>query len=174
MINVNLEPKKPLYMDTVTEGCPFCKRENQEMAFLESDNFLALYNIAPILRGHSLVVPKRHAVSLMDLNETESAELVAFSRKVTLLLQFAFKSDGFDWSLQDGINAGQTVSHFHLHIVIRSKMDLGGQDWFQLIQENNKTLLDSSSRPRLSDDEYLFYTEYIKDQYKKMNQISED
>lgn len=161
-------------MEDVLITCPFCKRENQEMSFTESDNFIAIYNIAPILRGHSLVVPKRHVISLMDFSEIELAELVSFSRKVTQLLQFAFKSDGFDWSIQNGIDAGQTVSHFHLHIVIRSKLDLGGKDWFKLVQENNQTLLDSSSRPKVSREEYLFYTDYLKDQYKVLSQTSPD
>jgi bis(5'-adenosyl)-triphosphatase len=145
--------------------CPFCKETVTGSSFMHSDNFLAIYNIAPILRGHSLVIPKRHVISLFELSEAESTEFFMFSKEVTELLMEAFKGEGFDWSIQEGIVAGQSVLHLHLHIVIRKPNDMKEQvEWYHKVKENELAQLDSNSRPRLSDNEYLFYSDYLRNE----------
>ena len=104
--------------------CPFCRPWISEAVFAESQNFMAVYNIAPILPGHSLIVPKRHLESILDLSENELSEMMIFARKVTTVLLEVFHAEAFDWSVQDKEAAGQTISHLHLHMVPRLVGDL--------------------------------------------------
>ena len=62
-------------------SCPFCGTNIRETVFAESKNFCAIYNIAPILPGHSLIIPKRHLESLMDLSDSELCEMMIFGRE---------------------------------------------------------------------------------------------
>lgn len=149
----------------VDGNCPFCKETVTGSSFMHSANFLAIYNIAPILRGHSLVIPKRHISSLFELTDCELAEFFKFSKEVTELLMEAFKGEGFDWSIQEGTVAGQSVPHLHLHVVIRKANDMEVQDeWYHQVRENELAQLDSNSRPRLSAKEHLFYTDYLRNE----------
>jgi bis(5'-adenosyl)-triphosphatase len=160
-----------------TGECPFCRATVESNAFMESENFLAIYNIAPILRGHSLVIPRKHVESLFDLSEIELTEFTQFSKKVTELLLEAFKGDGFDWSIQEGLSAGQSIPHLHLHIVIRKPKDIGDEsEWYMIIRENEKNVLDSASRAHLSDEEYRFYTDFLKNelQLKKSKSLDKE
>jgi bis(5'-adenosyl)-triphosphatase len=158
-----------------TGECPFCRDTIESNAFMESEGFLAIYNIAPILRGHSLVIPRKHVESLFDLSGSELAEFTQFSKKVTELLLEAFKGDGFDWSIQEGLSAGQSIPHLHLHIVIRKPKDLGEEsEWYSKIRENEKHILDSASRPHMSEEEYKFYTDFLKNELHSKNKKSLD
>ncbi len=140
--------------DPQTTQCPFCRQDVQAGHFATSANFLALYNLAPILPGHSLVIPRRHILSLMELSDRELCELTLFSRDVVKILQKAFGSRAFDWTIQEGWEAGQTIPHLHLHIIPRAKGDLPQPgDWYPLMEQNELEILDSESRRRLTEEE---------------------
>jgi bis(5'-adenosyl)-triphosphatase len=137
------------------EECLFCKKRILENCFASSLNFAAIYNIAPILPGHSLIIPKKHFISLIELPDDYIAEMMVFAKKATSVLKHVFECDGFDWTIQDGVSAGQTVPHLHLHIIPRKQLDLPeSNEWFAKIPENEKQLIDSQHRERLSNDEY--------------------
>ena len=128
-------------------GCPFCDESVPEITFLESPGFRAITNIAPILPGHSLIVPKRHVESLLALSDDEVAEMVQISRKAVALLMRFYGSTGFDWTIQESQAAGQSIPHLHLHLIPRRDGDLPNPgDWYARLIEFN-------GRPRLSQDE---------------------
>ena len=134
--------------------CPFCREDVQAGHFAASDNFLALYNLAPILPGHSLVIPRRHILSLMELDDRELCELTLFSRDVVKILQKAFGSRSFDWTIQEGLDAGQSIPHLHLHIIPRVQGDLPQPgDWYPLLEQSELEIIDSEARPKLTEDE---------------------
>jgi bis(5'-adenosyl)-triphosphatase len=136
--------------------CPFCRDEVQAAHFAASDHFLALYNLAPILPGHSLVVPRRHILSLMELGDPELCELTLFSRDIVKVLQKAFGSRSFDWTIQEGVEAGQTIPHLHLHLIPRTQGDLSQPgDWYPLMQQSEAEIIDSAARPRLSEHDMM-------------------
>ena len=137
------------------EDCVFCNRAVVEKSFYSTAGFSALYNIAPILPGHTLVIPNRHYQSLDELSETELGNMMIFARKITAVLKTVFKCDGFDWTIQDGVSAGQTVPHLHLHIIPRKPFDLPeSNEWYSKIPENESKLLDSQQRARMNDHAY--------------------
>ncbi len=144
-------------------SCLFCRKEIIEKSFYNTERFSAIYNIAPILPGHSLIIPNKHYTSLFELPEDELCEMMLFARKITTVLKTIFNCDGFDWTIQDGISAGQTVPHLHLHIIPRKPLDLPeANEWYSKIRENEVQMLDSANRERLSDVEYDSITQLLK------------
>lgn len=137
------------------EDCPFCSSACQRSAFHADDRFLAIYNIAPVLPGHSLVVPRAHVQSMLDFADSELAQFVLFARQVTHLLAGAFAADGFDWTIQDGRSAGQSVPHLHLHIIPRHAGDLPDPgDWYPALIADGRATIDSAVRSRLTSTEH--------------------
>ena len=144
--------------------CPFCLPGTQSNAFASSGSFLALYNIAPILPGHALIIPRMHVESMRSLPDDLIAEFFLFAREVTEILLSYYNADAFDWSIQDNEAAGQTVPHLHLHIVVRHHSDLSAPgDWYPLLDANGKT--GSEGRPKLSKSEYTEITEQLRSAY---------
>jgi bis(5'-adenosyl)-triphosphatase len=135
-------------------NCPFCQEKIKVSAFAESNHFYAICNIAPIVPGHSLIIPKTHISSMLILSDNEFSEMMIFAKEVTQILLKAFNSDSFNWSVQDNDAAGQTVSHLHLHVVPRHMGDMKeAGDWYPMIRQNDKEILDSNQRPKLSQEQ---------------------
>jgi bis(5'-adenosyl)-triphosphatase len=154
---------------TSIENCPFCNTNVLDAEFAESENFRAIYNRAPILAGHSLVIPKRHVKGLMDLSELELCELVIFGRKAVKILLRAFSARAFDWSIQDGEEAGQTVPHLHLHLIPRKSDDLPRPgDWYSQLRKSHSQVIDSGSRVKLTPDQMKETVTYIRKVAKGM------
>ena len=137
--------------EIISKDCPFCNPDRRRAQFAEAGNFLAIYNIAPILPGHSLIIPRWHVQSLMELDDDEICEMVLFSRNVVRLLQKVFGATGFNWTIQEGEEAGQTVPHLHLHLIPRMPGDLPRPgDWYPKLVESEEKIIDSEARPRLT------------------------
>jgi bis(5'-adenosyl)-triphosphatase len=132
---------------TPIDECPFCAASIDDVSFMESPRFRAIVNIAPILPGHALVIPKHHVESLLALSDEEIAEMVGLSRRAVARLMQVYGSDGFDWTIQESEAAGQSVPHLHLHLIPRVRGDLlNPGDWYP-------RLIEYQDRPRLSHDE---------------------
>ena len=145
------------------ENCPLCSPKIRDHIFSESGAMMAIYNIAPILPGHSMIVPKRHVESIFKLNDEELVDLFRFSREITHLLMNVFGADGFDWSLQESEAAGQSVSHLHLHIIPRQTGDLKQPgDWYAMLEKQRHTLIDNPGRKKLSLEEMKNTVAYIQ------------
>ncbi|MCL5009511.1 MAG: HIT family protein [Candidatus Parvarchaeota archaeon] len=104
--------------------CMFCNVINIDSnKFYEDDLFMAIYNIRPVTRGHSLVIPKRHVNGLLSLDEEEKKNIMSFIRKtVFIALKFA-DAYQFDVTLQEGKDAGQSINHLHFHVIPRKADD---------------------------------------------------
>ncbi|MFA6949103.1 MAG: HIT domain-containing protein [Lentimicrobiaceae bacterium] len=127
-------------------NCPFCNPEVVATSFADESGFFAIYNHAPVVPGHSMVIPFKHCQDLMELTDDEFDLLFRFVRKITCFLNQYFKTTQFDWSLQQGIAAGQSVSHMHVHIIPRKVHDLPeGQEWYFKLNEDEFRSLDSKS-----------------------------
>jgi bis(5'-adenosyl)-triphosphatase len=133
--------------------CPFCRPKIMECVFLESVNFLAIYNIAPVLPGHSLIIPRSHIKSFIELNPELRAEFLDVTAMAVRILLQAFQTDAFDLSVQEKPEAGQTIEHLHLHIVPRIKDDLPQPgDWYPVIHTSDRMIMDDKDRNRLDED----------------------
>jgi diadenosine tetraphosphate (Ap4A) HIT family hydrolase len=99
----------------------------------EDDEVVAFLTIEPIAPGHTLVVPKRHVASIYELSPGEQAALWATVAEARQRLQDQLHPDGFTIGVNDGVAAGQTVPHAHIHIIPRHNGDVsdprGGVRW---------------------------------------------
>lgn len=140
-------------MSTTAQSCPFCHTDIQKAVFAESPNGLALYNIAPILPGHSLIVPRLHYPRISDIPDDIWAELMDFSRQISAFLMQVFQADGSDWTIQDGWSAGQTVPHVHLHLIPRHLGDFPEPgDWYPRFEQMQSDAV-TQARVRLTEGE---------------------
>lgn len=117
--------------------CPFCTIEPDRI-WLGSEVAVALADVHPIAEGHTLVVPRRHVTSIYELTAAEQAEIWALVSRVREALLARFKPDAFNIGVNDGLAAGQTVAHAHVHVIPRRHRDVpdprGGIRW--IIAEN--------------------------------------
>lgn len=108
--------------------CIFCKIANKEFAaevVYEDAHATAVLDIHPIAPGHTMVLPKIHAETILDLDDTEVGPLFTAVKRVTALLNEAFHPDGFTIGINHGKWAGQAVDHLHIHVIPRWKTDGG-------------------------------------------------
>ncbi len=83
----------------------------------------AIRDAFPVSPGHTLLVPRRHVVSLFDLTVVEWVELGQLLAWVRTALQAEFRPDGFNIGVNEGVAAGQTVMHLHVHLIPRYRGD---------------------------------------------------
>jgi bis(5'-adenosyl)-triphosphatase len=140
---------------------PFLKNCSQSV-FHDNTWLLALYNIAPVVPGHSLVLPRRPVARMTDLSTDESRSLVPFALEVIQILERVFKTPDFNWIIQDGQSAGQTVFHVHLHLIPRHQGDVPDPgDWYPQFISHQSHMIDSQNRPRLNPNEVSLITQRL-------------
>jgi histidine triad (HIT) family protein len=106
--------------------CVFCKIINGEIPaykVYENDYVLAFLDIAPITKGHTLVIPKTHQESVSALDPQFQSEMMQVASSIGRALTKVDEYDGFNLHLSNGECAGQVVPHAHLHVVPRSGTD---------------------------------------------------
>jgi diadenosine tetraphosphate (Ap4A) HIT family hydrolase len=112
--------------------CPFCHLQTPRIV-LEKDFVVAIFDGFPVADGHMLVVPKRHVTSLFDLPEVELAAVWKMVAQARGKILAELKPAGFNIGVNDGLAAGQTVMHAHVHIIPRQQGDTadpsGGVRW---------------------------------------------
>ena len=111
--------------------CPFCNLPKQRI-ILQTGTTLVFFDSFPVTEGHTLVIPKRHVASIFELPAEELAALWEQMAVVRNLLA-DLKPDGFNIGVNDGVAAGQTIPHAHIHVIPRRKGDSpdarGGIRW---------------------------------------------
>ncbi|MBU6321134.1 MAG: HIT family protein [Patescibacteria group bacterium] len=106
--------------------CPFCTRADiRERAIVENDLAWAFPTNIPITPGHTLVVPKRCVATLAELTPEERLAILDMTVEIQEALKSAFGAEGFNVAWNHGGIGGQSVPHFHLHIVPRRAGDEG-------------------------------------------------
>ena len=91
----------------------------------------ALVNLKPLLPGHVLVCPVRCTARLAHLSPTETADLFVTVQQVSKMISRVYNASALNVAIQDGVDAGQSVPHVHVHIIPRSADDMkdrGGGD----------------------------------------------
>jgi len=111
---------------TQDNNCIFCKiikREIKAEIIEESNSFIAVKDAKPVTNGHTLIIPKKHLVTLLDIPDKMGEELLNFKKKVAGKLIDTKKGDGFNIIMNNLQCAGQAVMHAHLHIIPRKDGD---------------------------------------------------
>lgn len=106
--------------------CGFCDNpKNLEREIIRTDLAWAFPTMTPIVPGHTLVCPIRHVATFDELTPEELTAIFDLAEKLKLALIKTFDASGFNFAWNESEIAGQTVPHFHLHIVPRKKGDAG-------------------------------------------------
>jgi ATP adenylyltransferase len=106
------------------EDCPFC-RELVSDIMARNSLAIAFPDKYPIVIDHTLIVPLRHTSSFFDLNSHErNACLLLVDEMRHMILKKDKTVTGFNIGINDGVDAGQTVFHSHIHIIPRRKGDV--------------------------------------------------
>ncbi len=108
------------------EDCIFCKIAAGEIpskTLYEDEQFRVILDLGPATRGHALILPKNHAADLYELPDETAAAAMKLAKKMALLLRERLGCDGLNLVQNNGEVAGQTVPHFHLHLIPRYRED---------------------------------------------------
>lgn len=106
--------------------CIFCKILNNEIpsfTVYEDEDFKAILDIAPATKGHVLIIPKEHSENIFELSNDKAEKLFLVAKKITTALKNILNVSNFNLIQNNGRIAGQTVNHFHLHIIPRYSLD---------------------------------------------------
>ena len=114
------------------ENCIFCKIANGEIpaaTLYEDENFRVILDLGPASKGHALILPKSHAANIYELSDEMAAKAMILAKKMATAMTAALKCDGFNIVQNNGECAGQTVFHFHMHLIPRYEGDGVGLTW---------------------------------------------
>lgn len=108
------------------DNCIFCKIANGEIpskTVYEDELFRVILDLGPATRGHALILPKSHFANLYEIPEEIAGEAMKLAKKMTEKITGKLHCDGFNLVQNNGETAGQTVFHFHMHLIPRYEGD---------------------------------------------------
>ena len=106
------------------DNCIFCKIANGEIpsaTLYEDEDFRVILDLGPASKGHALILPKAHAANIYELPDETAGKAMILAKKMAGKLRDALNCDGFNVVQNNGEIAGQTVFHFHMHLIPRYK-----------------------------------------------------
>lgn len=112
--------------------CIFCKITNGEIpstTLYEDNDFRVILDVNPASKGHTLILPKKHAENLYDLPDETASKALVLAKNMASKIEKALECDGLNLVQNNGETAGQTVFHFHMHIIPRYKNDSVKLGW---------------------------------------------
>ena len=113
-------------------NCIFCKIANGEIpsaTLYEDEEFRVILDLGPATRGHALLLPKNHFANLFELDDETAQKAILVAKKMAGKMKDALGADGFNLVQNNGEAAGQTVFHFHMHLIPRYENDNAGILW---------------------------------------------
>lgn len=123
------------------ENCIFCKIISGEIpstTIYEDNDFKVILDVSPATEGHALILPKKHYKDLDELDKSCGEKLLTIASNVGKALMDTFGYEGYNIVQNNGLAAGQTVFHFHMHVIGRKT---GGESiltWTPHNQEQEK------------------------------------
>ncbi|MCH5249769.1 MAG: HIT family protein [Lachnospiraceae bacterium] len=108
------------------DNCIFCKIANGEIpskTLYEDEKFRVILDLGPAAKGHALILPKNHYANLYELPDEVASNVMLLAKKMASQMTDRLSCDGFNLVQNNGEVAGQTVFHFHMHLIPRYKDD---------------------------------------------------
>lgn len=128
------------------ENCIFCKLAGGEIptaTMYEDEDFRVILDANPAAKGHALIIPKEHYANLYELDDELAGKVLVLAKKMITKLTDILGCDGYNIVQNNGEAAGQTVFHFHMHLIPRFKDDGVGVTWKmgELTEEDKNDIL---------------------------------
>lgn len=105
------------------KDCVFCQVPKGHHV-MENEFFYVLHDKYPVSPGHVLIVPKRHVETIFELDQEEKQALLVLMERAKAVIEEERKPDGFNFGINQGEAAGQTIAHLHLHVIPRYRGDI--------------------------------------------------
>lgn len=108
------------------ENCIFCKIINRQIpsdTIYEDEDFKVIMDISPAAKGHAILLTKKHYDNLLELEDDVASKALPVVRKVALAMKEELCFDGLNILQNNGEVSGQTVFHFHIHLIPRMRED---------------------------------------------------
>ena len=105
-------------------NCIFCKLANGDIptnSIYEDDDFKVILDASPATKGHSLIIPKSHYKDIYEIDEELAGKAFKLAKKLTISMTDKLGCEGFNILQNNKEVAGQTVCHFHMHLIPRYK-----------------------------------------------------
>lgn len=125
------------------DNCIFCKLANGVIPtnkIYEDDDFTVILDASPATKGHALILPKEHFANLYEIDDQTAAKVFPLAKKMVKHMTDVLKCDGFNVLQNNGETAGQTVFHFHVHLIPRYQ----GKD--QILNWSHETFTDEEMK----------------------------
>ncbi len=133
--------------------CLFCKIVDGQIpnyTICESNNSIAFLDIQPLSNGHTVVIPKTHGQTILDLESSKVCDLFELVKETTKKIEDTLSPDGFTIGINMRESAGQAIQHLHVHIIPRWEGDGGG---------NLHSIMSDSSSDSVEDVYKIFTTD---------------
>lgn len=112
--------------------CIFCKIAKGDIpsaTLYEDEDFRVMLDIGPASLGHTLILPKQHYADIYELPDELAEKVFVLAKKTARALQLGLNLEGLNILQNNGELAGQTVFHFHMHLIPRYQGDGLGLSW---------------------------------------------
>lgn len=116
----------------IDNNCIFCKIANGDIpskTLYEDEEFRVILDLAPATKGHALILPKSHSKNLYELSEETAGKVMKLAKKMVTTMTEKLDCDGFNLVQNNNEVAGQTVFHFHMHLIPRYENDKQRIGW---------------------------------------------
>ncbi|MFV0342084.1 MAG: HIT family protein [Anaerocolumna sp.] len=116
----------------MSDNCIFCSiigKEISSTTIYEDEWVKAIMDISPANKGHVIIISKKHCENIFDLDEEATEKIFITVKKIAVILKEELQCDGINILQNNGKAAGQTVFHFHIHIIPRYEEDNVTIDW---------------------------------------------
>lgn len=114
------------------DNCIFCKLANGDIpanTIYEDEDFRVILDNSPATKGHALILPKEHFSDMFEIDEETLGKAAKLAKKVITHEKAVLDCDGYNVLQNNGVEAGQTVFHFHMHLIPRYAGDQAIMEW---------------------------------------------
>lgn len=138
------------------ESCIFCKiiaGEIPSSTLYEDEDFKVILDISPAAKGHAILLPKKHFANLYEMDEETAEKALKIAGKVAKAMKEELLFDGLNVLQNNGEAAGQTVFHYHIHLIPRFHDDRVKMTWAEgKYEEGEAVKLAKSIAERICND----------------------
>ena len=128
------------------DNCIFCKLANGVFptnSIYEDEEFNVILDLGPATKGHALILPKDHYKNLYELPDEVGAKVIKLAKKMAIQMTDKLGADGFNLVQNNGVAAGQTVFHFHMHVIPRYE---GGPEMVTWTPGKDEEMADTAAK----------------------------